>query len=85
MGAPSGGDPGSLGAPGLPGPMGQPAIERDAMRFKDLFCCPVAEISSWLICGSRVPEQSAMLYSSSSGNRLLAISVKLQNSTFETP
>ena len=62
-----------------------PEFEGDAIRFEDFFCRLVAEVSSPLIRRSRVPEQSAMLYSSSSGNRLLAISVKLQNSTFETP
>jgi hypothetical protein len=62
-----------------------PELERDAVRFKDFFCCPVAEVGSPFVCGSRVPEQSAMPYSSSSGNRLLAMPVKSQNSTFETP
>jgi hypothetical protein len=60
-----------------------PELEGDAQRFEDFFCRPVAEFSSALACCSRVPEQSATLYSASSRNRFLAMAIRLNWLGFE--
>ena len=51
------------------------------MRFDDFFCRLGAEVSPSLIRCSRVPEQSAVLRPASPWNWLLAMPVKLNDSS----
>jgi hypothetical protein len=57
-----------------------PEFEGDAARFEDFFCRLVAVVSPPLIRCSRAPEQSAVLRSASSRNRLPAMPIKLNDS-----
>jgi hypothetical protein len=57
-----------------------PEFEGEAVRYEDLFCPLVAEVSPPLIRCSRAPEQSAVLRSASSRNRPLPMPIKLNDS-----
>ena len=58
-----------------------PEFEGEALRFEDLFCRLGAEVSPSLIRCSRAPEQSAVLRSANPWNRLLAMPIKLNDSS----
>ena len=58
-----------------------PEFEGDAARFEDFFCRLVAVVSSPLIRCSRAPEQSAIPRPANPWNRLLAMPIKLNDSS----
>jgi hypothetical protein len=58
-----------------------PEFEGDAVRFEDFFYRLVAEVSFPLVRGSRAPEQSAILRPANPRNWLLAMSIKLNDSS----
>ena len=58
-----------------------PEFEGEAVRFEDFFCRLVAEVSPPLIRCSRAPEQSAILRPASPRNWLLAMPIKLNDSS----
>ena len=58
-----------------------PEFESEAVRFEDYFCRLVAEVSPSLIRCSRAPEQSAVLRPASPWNWLLAMPIKLNDSS----
>jgi hypothetical protein len=58
-----------------------PEFETEAVRFEDFSCRLGAEVSPSLIRCSRTPEQSAILRSANPWNRLLAMPIKLNDSS----
>ena len=58
-----------------------PEFEGDTVKFEDFFCRLVAEVSPSLIRCSRAPEQSAILRPASPWNWLLAMPIKLNDSS----
>jgi hypothetical protein len=58
-----------------------PEFEGKAVRFEDFFCRVVAEVSPPLIRCSRAPEQSAVLRSANPWNRLVAMPIKLNDTS----
>src|SRR5262252_6875227 len=61
-----------------------PEFEGEAVRYEDLFCRLVAEVSPPLIRCSRASEQSAVLRSANPWNRLPAMPIKLNDSNSDT-
>jgi hypothetical protein len=58
-----------------------PEFEDDTLKFEDFFCRLVTEVSPSLIRCSRAPEQSAVLRPASPWNWLLAMPIKLNDSS----
>ena len=57
-----------------------PEFEGDTVKFEDLFCRLVAEVSPPLIRCSRAPKQSAIPRPANPWNRLPAMPIKLKDS-----